>query len=626
MKRVKYRRLVETLEQVYKGKSKALRASSSRMMICAYVYLVFVLVVAISVVLTSVFMIIKFPGAASLKIGLFLIIFFGPICYSILRGIFVKLPPPEGTELTKDNAPKLFDMLDSIVEKEQATKIHKVILTGEFNAAAVQLPRLGVLGWAHNYLIIGLPLMQHLTADEFKSVVAHEFGHLSNRDGSSGNWIYRMRVTWEQIINHLISTESNGGIAIKPFINWFWPRFNARAFVLSREQEYLADTMAAEYTSSEITADALKRIHAAGPVYEGEVYEKVLARVNTDPEAPENFYAETRKEMLSEVYKNKQLENQNEALKVHTNQSNTHPSLTDRLNALEIINHKKPPAPVTESAAEYYLQESKDEFERILAKDMFALINSSWVERHKEIKKLQIKLEELSNPKNKEEFFEQARIFTEINGIEEGMNLYKDLLKRYPNSSEVKYIIGSNLTDKKDPSGIPLLYDVLMKEPNASEEVFGSLFNYYESTGNIEKFEELENEADKFEERFEASMKERNNITKVKDLSAAELTEKERLSVKQAAAKQKYVKDVYVAKRGVKYFPEYPSHLLAVKIKFPPLKYASDDAKLEILEQMIHDIVIETGDYYLVVDEKKHKKTCKKIRHCEDLIYSSKDD
>jgi len=118
MKRVKYRRLVETLEQEYKGKSKALRASSSRMMICAYVYLVFVLVVAISVVLTSVFMIIKFPGAASLKIGLCLIIFFGPLCYSILRGIFVKLSPPEGTELTKGNAPKLFDMLDSIVEKE----------------------------------------------------------------------------------------------------------------------------------------------------------------------------------------------------------------------------------------------------------------------------------------------------------------------------------------------------------------------------------------------------------------------------------------------------------------------------------------------------------------------------
>ena len=33
------------------------------------------------------------------------------------------------------------------------------------------------------------------------------------------------------------------------FIDWFWPRFNASAFVLSRAQEYQADAFAARVTS-----------------------------------------------------------------------------------------------------------------------------------------------------------------------------------------------------------------------------------------------------------------------------------------------------------------------------------------------------------------------------------------
>ena len=47
----------------------------------------------------------------------------------------------------------------------------------------LQLPRLGIFGWYRNYLIIGMPLMKSLTCEQFKAVLAHEFGHLAKVTG-----------------------------------------------------------------------------------------------------------------------------------------------------------------------------------------------------------------------------------------------------------------------------------------------------------------------------------------------------------------------------------------------------------------------------------------------------------
>ena len=72
------------------------------------------------------------------------------------------------------------------------------IIDDEFNACIVQIPRFGLFGGARNYLVIGLPLMQTLTVEQFAAVLAHEYGHLSGAHGHFSAWIYRLRVTWSR--------------------------------------------------------------------------------------------------------------------------------------------------------------------------------------------------------------------------------------------------------------------------------------------------------------------------------------------------------------------------------------------------------------------------------------------
>src|SRR5581483_3323176 len=81
----------------------------------------------------------------------------GAFIWLALKALWVRLPPPEGYELRRDDAPALFALIDDLRRKLRSSRFHRVLITGEFNAGVTQVPRLGVLGLHRNYLTIGLP-------------------------------------------------------------------------------------------------------------------------------------------------------------------------------------------------------------------------------------------------------------------------------------------------------------------------------------------------------------------------------------------------------------------------------------------------------------------------------------
>ncbi|MEG4802819.1 M48 family metallopeptidase [Microcoleus sp. ARI1-B5] len=142
-------------------------------------------------------------------------------------------------------------MVDELTTKLQAPRFHNILLNREFNAAVVQVPRLGIFGWQKNYLLLGLPLMQSLSLEQFKAVRAHEVGHLSRNHSRFAGWIYRIRKTWLQIYERLHQSEQHGAsILFNSFLEWYWPSFNAYSFILARMDEYEADRVWRQKQSS----------------------------------------------------------------------------------------------------------------------------------------------------------------------------------------------------------------------------------------------------------------------------------------------------------------------------------------------------------------------------------------
>ena len=150
-----------------------------------------------------------------------------------MRSLWVTFLPPQGLRLSRHQFPHLFALLDELTTKLQAPKFHNILLNQELNAAVVQVPRLGIFGWQENYLLLGLPLMQSLSLEQLKAVLAHELGHLSGNHSRFQRWIYRVRNTWMQIYERLHQNDQHGAsILFNRFLDWYWPSFNAYSFVL----------------------------------------------------------------------------------------------------------------------------------------------------------------------------------------------------------------------------------------------------------------------------------------------------------------------------------------------------------------------------------------------------------
>jgi Zn-dependent protease with chaperone function len=236
--------LVGTLENFSKAHPRSYRLRVALFAILGYAYIFLVL----AGLLTLIGLIVSFivfshrVNSAIIKLAILLLI----PAWVIVRSLWVTVPEPEGLKLNRHQVPKLFALVDELTTKLQAPRFHNILLNQEFNAAVVQVPRLGIFGWQENYLLLGLPLMQSLSLEQLKAVMAHELGHLSGNHSRFAAWIYRIRKTWMQIYEQLHQSDQSGAFVLfNRFLDWYWPSFNAYSFTLARMNEYEADRCAA---------------------------------------------------------------------------------------------------------------------------------------------------------------------------------------------------------------------------------------------------------------------------------------------------------------------------------------------------------------------------------------------
>ncbi|MEM7579482.1 MAG: M48 family metallopeptidase [Cyanobacteria bacterium P01_A01_bin.80] len=270
----------------------------------------------------------------AIKITIFLTIF-GLI---LLRSLWVSFPPPTDLYLKRKDFPGLYALVDELSSKLQAPCFHSILITDDFNAAVMQRPRLGLLGWQQNYLIIGLPLMLALTTEQFRAVLAHELGHLSGNHSRFSAWIYRQRSTWYRIAKEL----GEGGnetswFIFEWFLKWYVPFFNAYSFVLARMNEYEADQCAVELTGAKNTASALINADIKAKFLENSFFSNIYKQINTEIEAPKSVFTEMKAAFSKKIDSTESRLYLTQALAEETNNDDTHPCLSDRLNALQCL-------------------------------------------------------------------------------------------------------------------------------------------------------------------------------------------------------------------------------------------------------------------------------------------------
>ena len=416
------------------------------------------------------------------KVGVVLIALIGLVA----RSMWVRFEPPVGRNLRRVEAPELFAFIDDVRTQVGAPKAHRVLITNNFNAAVVQLPRLGILGWQKNYLLLGLPLMQGLTLGEFKAVIAHEFGHLCGAHGKFGAWIYRLRTGWSRLSQALTGDEHWGSFLFVPFFRWFGPLFAGYSFVQARQQEYEADRVSAEVAGRATAAAALIRVNEQGEFLDSKYWREVFRRADVDPHPLARPFTSMRIELTKAREETDAATFLGEAIKRRTSYSDTHPSLSDRLKAL----HQAPrlPEALTVSAA----QELLGPMEEVLAEEFDAEWQKSvtrwWKDRHQYVIDSRRKLAEYSARAAEavlsvEDTWNHARLAEEFVNEDVALHMYRGLLEREPEHAGANFALGRLLLARSDESGIALLEAACKHDASAIQPACEIIVAYFNKSG-----------------------------------------------------------------------------------------------------------------------------------------------
>lgn len=615
MTRLEFDEMVARLEAHYKGRPEKLTRSALAWAVLGYGVLVLGLAGSVAIVAACAWVILVAPNALTIKLGLVLGIAAFAIAWSILRGAWIRLSPPEGENLTADSAPRLFEMIDSTAAKVGGIRFHRVLLTDELNASVVQVPRLGIFGWYRNYLSLGIQLLDALSPEEFHAVLAHEFAHLSKAHGRTGNWLYRIRSSWENVANSL---SEQGGMLVRPlavFFGWFWPRFNARAFVLSRANEYEADAFAASATSPVTTARALQRIAVESRRLDEEFWENLGKRAGREPSPPASIYQDLSLLMKTRVEPANCLRWLGQRLAMTTGTADTHPGLRDRISALGIPPESGTLDAITSSAADSLLGHDF----ALAARQRFSglWINThreNWKRAHEEAITHREKLEELATaPATEENLWEMLRIRCVLDGVSSARGELEAWIAAHPKHLVSRYILGSHLLSQDDAAGIAFLEGVAEADPSSTYECLGQILNYHDRRGDAAAIQEIKRRADQHDARTERAMCERNHLSTGDSFEPHGLSEEKIADQRKVFTAHTEVREAWFVKKRTTEFPQWPHYVLVVHLKFPTLKFASDTATNSLLQTLANSI--EVDGYMLVVnDEGPNKGVAKLIK------------
>jgi Zn-dependent protease with chaperone function len=466
MDRGEFEALIGRMEALASGNPAAYRRRVFGLALLGYIYLslvVLVLLVTCAVLIAS----LAYLEAIAVKL-LFPV---GALLWLVLRSMWVELEPPAGERLTARMAPQLFQMLDDLCLRLGTARIRNVLLTPDFNAGVMQVPRLGLLGWYRSYLFIGLPLMKSLTVEQFQAVLAHELGHLAGGHARSGNWIYRLRLIWQRLEAAFAKTSQRGSAPIRLFFRWYIPRFSAVSFPLARANEYEADSAAIELTSARSAAQALTAVSIVGTYLNEKYWPRIHSAARELPQPSFAPYSEFMATAIQAVPAEELSSWQQMALAAKTSYEDTHPSLADRLKAMGVEAEFAPP--LAGDSAERLLGAGRARLERVFDAQWRERVAESWKQVHENTRANRLRMSELRSQAAQTGLDEQKAL--ELADLEEEVGegpaaaliMRRALVVKYPESTPARFGLARSLLQAGNPEGVAPMQAVIEKEPGA---------------------------------------------------------------------------------------------------------------------------------------------------------------
>jgi Zn-dependent protease with chaperone function len=614
-RRLRFERLVREAEAQVAADPRGYKLRVALLALLGYLVLFGALAVLIALVAGTVWGALASSAFLILLLKKKLIIPLLALIWLILRALWVRLEPPPGYPVTHKEFPAVGEEVEALRKQLRTPPVHRIVITDDFNAGIAQTPRLGVLGWPRNTLIIGLQLMLALTPEQARAVLAHEFGHLSGNHSRFDGWIYRLRLTWYRIMSALDEAQGFSTVALRKFFDWYAPYFNAYSFALARGNEYEADAIAARVTSVQAAAQALVSTHIRSDALHEHYWRPLIRRADTTPEPDARPYTGLaqflrdnplrREELLARIRK---------AIDHKTGHADTHPALKDRLAALDAP-PVLPSAP-ERSAAQTWLGGRLPEVLKHFDQQWLQRNRQPWQQRYQYAQEARSKLTELERkPRTEltqEERWNLAAWTEEFVPDRDALPLYLAYAEQAPEDRDADFAIGRILLGRNDAAGIAHLERATQKFSLALPACEVA-YDYFVRAGETRLADAWRRRGERFIDVVDRARAERASLSANDTFLPAALSHEAHSRLAEQLSLFDGVKRAWIAKKKVAHVQEEPLYVIAIEAS----GWFNNPAKLiDELAQKVH-----TQDQtYFVATSGDGRAIGKKVAKVGDLL------
>jgi tetratricopeptide (TPR) repeat protein len=304
----------------------------------ASIPIVMFLVLAVAASLTYGFFML---GRVPIKLVLVLCLGALITVYKMIRSLFLKIEKDDpGRSLAHEEAPGLWDLTRNVANTIQTRPIDEIRVTPGTELAVYEKGNFRERSQdrARRILILGVGALNGFTLNAFRSVLAHEYGHFSNRDTAGGDVALRVNDHMTKFAQAMyVSGQAVWWNVAFQFLRVYHFIFRRLSHGATRLQEVLADRVAAAKFGSQSFEAGLTHV-----VRKSAEFNFVASREINESAAS--------KRTLQNLYELTGSENPDiEAaatlqLNRETSEDDTHPSPSDRFRLTRKIGAQSEPA------------------------------------------------------------------------------------------------------------------------------------------------------------------------------------------------------------------------------------------------------------------------------------------
>lgn len=538
-------------------------------------YAAFWLVAAIALLVAIVTYCVQF---SRIEVGAIrLIIVLAVAIGLIVRSFWVPMPPiATGIALTRENASAIFALVDDIRGTYRVPKIHHVRLDGQFNAYAAQRPRFGLFGGARNYLVLGLPLMDALSPDQFRFVVAHELGHHSRNHSRIGRWVYTGQNIWAQLSLNFQDESGQEGWIFGKFYRWFVPYFSAYSYALRRQSEFEADQFAVNYTTPQSGGSALAAMELRGRWLEERFWKPFGLDAAEHAELPESVYLKASEMLKQDIPSDIAEAWLASALRSKTDYSSSHPCLSDRLRAIGYapslyLSDGSIATPPSQNSAQVYFGTNLPYIRRELEEEFRRFAAEGWKAGHEEAQEIKrqataLEEKEKTDSLSVDEALALGSFYERLHQLERAKEVAYRVLARHPDNVHATFHLGRMLLEAGQEEGRSLIENAMERD---GEYVLYGCRVVYDYLREIGKDDEAETYRSRYYAKIDLleEMDEERKILRPNEvLHAARMESSFVAEFRQFAEGVAEIEEALIVRKQVKASPEIPCYYVFLKL------------------------------------------------------------